>query len=67
MHSPLIEMTQTMHSLNHRTLHIWPNAASKVHGSNNGVLRREILPGINRPEFNAWREKYWIERARYNE
>jgi len=34
---------QTMNSLNHRILHIWSNAASKVHGSKDGVLRRKIL------------------------
>ena len=63
MESPLIEMTHTMHKQNHGILHIWPNAASKKHGLPTTTSRVEVLPEINRSEFNKWRAEYWKSRA----
>jgi filamentous hemagglutinin len=46
---PIAELTQTFHQQNYSTVHI--NA-----GSN-------IPSGINRSAFNAWRSRYWMNRA----
>ncbi|CAO5682421.1 MAG: hypothetical protein HEEMFOPI_01666 [Holosporales bacterium] len=62
MDGPLLEITQEMHKANHGLLHIWPNKAAQQHGSVNGTLRREVLPEINRPEFDAWKKQYWRDR-----
>ncbi|QEM83266.1 DUF637 domain-containing protein [Halomonas binhaiensis] len=43
----IVEVTQTLHSSNHGTLHM-PNT---------------VPSGINRAEFNAWRRNYWKNRA----
>ncbi len=45
----ITEVTQRFHSKNKKVIHINPNT---------------IPSGINRAEFNKWREKYWIERAK---
>ncbi|WP_353655838.1 RHS repeat-associated core domain-containing protein [Erwinia sp. S59] len=45
---PIAEMSQTFHKVNHGIIHINPNT---------------IPSGINRTEFNAWREDYWAFRA----
>ena len=47
--SPLAEMTTTFHRANFSRIHINPNAFGS---------------GINRPEFNAYRSRYWAERVR---
>ena len=46
---PLAEMTQTFHQQNTSTIHINPNT---------------IPSGIDRPAFEAWRQQYWMNRAR---
>jgi filamentous hemagglutinin len=46
---PIAELTQTFHKSNHRVIHINPSS---------------IPSGIDRREFDAWRARYWIERAR---
>nr|WP_246856874.1 HNH/ENDO VII family nuclease [Brenneria sp. CFCC 11842] len=45
---PIAEVSQTFHKANHGIIHIIPNT---------------IPSGINRAEFNAWREQYWMYRA----
>ncbi|MEO1006946.1 MAG: HNH/ENDO VII family nuclease [Planctomycetota bacterium] len=45
----IAEVSQTFHQQNYGTLHINPNT---------------IPSGIDRIEFNAWRDKYWRDRAR---
>lgn len=44
----IAEMTQTFHKTNHATIHINPNT---------------IPSGINRSQFDAWRGRYWENRA----
>tara|TARA_Y100000780_G_C13626830_1_gene394803 strand:+ start:670 stop:882 length:213 start_codon:yes stop_codon:yes gene_type:complete len=64
MESTLVEITQTMHKQNHGTLHVWPNPAAKQHGLPSTTSRVEVLPQINRSEFGAWREEYWMNRLK---
>ncbi|MCI4030699.1 HNH/ENDO VII family nuclease, partial [Dickeya dianthicola] len=45
---PIAEMSQSFHKSNHGIIHINPNT---------------IPSGIDRVEFNAWREEYWMNRA----
>ncbi len=54
----LVKITQTMHQNNHGVLHIWSNS------SKGGVTRAEARPGINRPEFEKWKEQYWMGRLK---
>ena len=44
----IAEMTQTFHKTNHATIHINPNT---------------IPSGIDRSQFDAWRGRYWENRA----
>jgi hypothetical protein len=46
---PIAELTATFHQTNHKVIHINPSS---------------IPSGINRREFDAWRARYWIDRAR---
>ena len=45
---PIAEVTSSFHKQNYSTLHINPNS---------------IPSGIDRPEFNSWKRKYWKDRA----
>ncbi|NML35539.1 hypothetical protein HHL14_32615 [Paraburkholderia sp. G-4-1-8] len=45
---PIAEVTSTFHKQNYSTIHINPNT---------------IPSGIDRPEFNSWKRKYWKDRA----
>ncbi|WP_394003236.1 hemagglutinin repeat-containing protein [Luteimonas sp. WGS1318] len=45
---PLAEMTQTFHRINSRTIHINPSS---------------IPSGINLSQFDAWKARYWKDRA----
>ncbi|MGL4825500.1 MAG: HNH/ENDO VII family nuclease, partial [Alphaproteobacteria bacterium] len=53
----LAEISGTMHSQYHKTLHIWSNQ------SKGGVTRAEILPKIDRAAFDAWKADYWKARV----
>jgi hypothetical protein len=46
---PIAELTATFHQTNHKVIHINPSS---------------IPSGINRREFDAWRARYWIDRAK---
>jgi hypothetical protein len=46
---PIAELTQTFHKTNHKVIHINPSS---------------IPSGIDRREFDAWRARYWIDRAK---
>lgn len=46
---PVAEITQTFHQQNSGTVHINPNT---------------IPSGVSRPSFDAWRQRYWTNRAR---
>jgi hypothetical protein len=46
---PIAELSQTFHKTNHRVIHINPSS---------------IPSGIDRHAFDAWRARYWIDRAR---
>lgn len=48
--SPIAEVTQSFHQTNSAVIHI---------NSSSG-----IPSGINRAEFDKWREKYWKQRAK---
>ncbi|MUG31056.1 hypothetical protein FRN27_22390 [Aeromonas salmonicida] len=45
---PIAEMSQTFHKSYHGIIYTNPNTTPS---------------GINRTEFNSWREEYWINRA----
>ncbi|MGL5785178.1 MAG: HNH/ENDO VII family nuclease, partial [Alphaproteobacteria bacterium] len=53
----LAEVSGTMHSRYHKTLHIWSNQ------SKGGVTRAEILPKIDRAAFDTWKADYWKARV----
>ncbi|MGL5720214.1 MAG: HNH/ENDO VII family nuclease, partial [Alphaproteobacteria bacterium] len=53
----LAEVSGTMHSQYHKTLHIWSNQ------SKGGVTRAEILPKIDRAAFDTWKADYWKARV----
>jgi RHS repeat-associated protein len=46
--SAIVELTQSFHQRNTKTIHINPSS---------------IPSGINRTQFDKWRESYWINRA----
>jgi RHS repeat-associated protein len=46
---PIAEMTNTFHKQNSSIIHINP---------------KTIPSGIDRPQFNSWKRKYWIDRAK---
>jgi hypothetical protein len=45
---PIAELTQTFHKTNHKVIHINPSS---------------IPSGIDRSTFDAWRSRYWMNRA----
>jgi YD repeat-containing protein len=47
--SAIAEMTQTFHQQNSKVIHINPNT---------------IPSGIDRPAFDAWKARYWTDRAK---
>jgi filamentous hemagglutinin len=46
--SAIAEVTQTFHQQNSSVIHINPSS---------------MPSGIDRPVFNAWKERYWMDRA----
>ncbi|WP_296216006.1 HNH/ENDO VII family nuclease [uncultured Corynebacterium sp.] len=54
--STLVELTATRHSQNRAQLHIF-------HGLSRNDFPKDVVP-VDRSAFDAWREQYWIERAK---
>nr|WP_284821349.1 HNH/ENDO VII family nuclease [Corynebacterium macclintockiae] len=54
--STLVELTVTRHSQNRAQLHIF-------HGLSRNDCPKDVVP-VDRSAFDAWREQYWIERAK---
>jgi A nuclease of the HNH/ENDO VII superfamily with conserved LHH len=46
---PIAELTATFHQQNHKAIHLNPSS---------------IPSGIDRREFDAWRARYWMDRAK---